>query len=113
MLHCGTTIKWKFMNKMLSKYLNVCKQGVVITRLALDSISTGTNPIISLSWISMLNMLVTLTKEGKVQVWRARVNSDPNKSHMRANFLEPAGSYCGLSSVALEVVQGESCSESP
>lgn len=72
---------------------------MVNTRLVLDSVSTGTSPIISVSWMSTLNMLVTLTKEGTVQVWRARVNSDPNKSHMRVNFLEPAGSYCGLSSV--------------
>lgn len=53
--------------------------------------STGTSPITSVSWLSMLNMLVTLTKEGVVQVWRPRVNPDPNKTNMRANFLEPAG----------------------
>lgn len=66
-------------------------EGFGTTIRALDSISTGTSPIVSVSWLSMLNMLVTLTKEGTVQVWRARVNQDPNKPHMRANFLEPAG----------------------
>jgi uncharacterized phage-associated protein len=80
-------------DKLYSNFLNAWKQGLVIIRLVLDSVSTGTNPIISLSWISMLNMLVTLTKDGTVQVWRARVNSDPNKSHMRSSFLEPAGTY--------------------
>lgn len=51
----------------------------------------------------MLNMLVTLTKEGTVQVWRVRVNQDPNKPHMRANFLEPAGTYYVFSSVTFDV----------
>jgi hypothetical protein len=76
----------------------------VTTVWALDSVSTGTSPIVSVSWLSMLNMLVTLTKEGTIHVWRARVNSDPNKPHMRANFLEPAGNLlCAISSVAFEV----------
>uniref|UniRef100_A0A7I4AE56 NPH3 domain-containing protein n=1 Tax=Physcomitrium patens TaxID=3218 RepID=A0A7I4AE56_PHYPA len=54
-------------------------------------ISTGTSPIISVSWLSMLNMVITLNKEGTVQAWRARVAPNPSKPHMRANFLESAG----------------------
>ncbi|XP_024381335.1 uncharacterized protein [Physcomitrium patens] len=54
-------------------------------------ISTGTSPIVSVCWLAMLNMVVTLNKEGSVQAWRTRVAPDPNKPHMRANFLESAG----------------------
>ena len=57
------------------------------------SVSTGASPITSISWLSMHNLLVSLTKEGTVSVWRTRGNLDPNKSLMRANFLESAGNF--------------------
>ncbi|KAG0579545.1 hypothetical protein KC19_4G105700 [Ceratodon purpureus] len=74
---CGTLLAWDVSVQSRPNLIGI--------------VSTGTSPIVSVSWLSMLNMLVTLTKEGTVHVWRARVNSDPNKPHMRANFLEPAG----------------------
>jgi hypothetical protein len=55
------------------------------------SVPTGTIPIVSMAWHSMLQLLITLTKEGTVQVWRPRVVSNPNRPHMRANFFEAAG----------------------
>lgn len=67
------------------------------------SVSTGASPITSISWLSMLNLLVSLTKEGTVSVWRTRGNLDPNKSLMRANFLESAGNFqiCVCSAMVL------------
>lgn len=78
-------------NNEMEVYVGICSIFFLTTTRVLHSISTGVSPIVSVSWLSMLNMLVTLTKEGTVQVWRVRVNQDPNKPHMRANFLEPAG----------------------
>lgn len=51
----------------------------------------GSNPIPTVSWHPMLKLLITLTKEGNVQVWRTRVISNPNRPPMRAHFFEPAG----------------------
>jgi len=51
-----------------------------------------------MAWHSMLQLLITLTKEGTVQVWRPRVVSNPNRPQMRANFFEAAGKYVGQES---------------
>lgn len=49
----------------------------------------------------MLNMVITLNKEGTVQAWRARVAPNPSKPHMRANFLESAGNFCPFIKVGM------------
>ncbi|OAE26773.1 hypothetical protein AXG93_1129s1220 [Marchantia polymorpha subsp. ruderalis] len=51
----------------------------------------GSNPVAAIAWHSMLQLLLTLSKEGSVQVWKPRVILNPNRPHLRANFFEPAG----------------------
>eukprot|EP00249_Psilotum_nudum_P034386 c53380_g1_i1 orf=3-1235(-) len=51
----------------------------------------GSNPVAKTAWHPMLKLLITLSKEGSVQVWRTRVILNPNRPPMRANFFEPAG----------------------
>lgn len=55
------------------------------------STQAGSQPITSLSWLPMLRLLVTLSKDGSVQVWKTRVVVNPNRPPMQANFFEPAG----------------------
>ncbi|KAM3363543.1 hypothetical protein P3S68_018397 [Capsicum galapagoense] len=50
----------------------------------------GSQPITSVSWLPMLRLLVTLSKDGNIQVWKTRVVLNPNKPPMQANFFEPA-----------------------
>ncbi|KAM7251138.1 hypothetical protein ACFE04_023021 [Oxalis oulophora] len=50
----------------------------------------GSQPIISISWLAMLRLLVTLSKDGTLQVWKTRVILNPNRPPMQANFFEPA-----------------------
>ncbi|XP_030455846.2 uncharacterized protein LOC115676948 [Syzygium oleosum] len=50
----------------------------------------GSQPIISIAWLSMPRLLVTLSKDGNLQVWKTRVNLNPNRPPMQANFFEPA-----------------------
>ncbi|CAN4079635.1 unnamed protein product [Withania somnifera] len=50
----------------------------------------GSQPIASVSWLPMLRLLVTLSKDGNIQVWKTRVVVNPNKPPMQANFFEPA-----------------------
>ncbi|XP_051117953.1 uncharacterized protein LOC127242437 isoform X3 [Andrographis paniculata] len=50
----------------------------------------GSQPITSVSWIPTLQLLVTLSKDGSMQVWRTRVNVNPNRPPTQANFFEPA-----------------------
>uniref|UniRef100_A0A1D1ZC59 Syntaxin-binding protein 5 n=1 Tax=Anthurium amnicola TaxID=1678845 RepID=A0A1D1ZC59_9ARAE len=50
----------------------------------------GSNPIISISWIPMLWLLVTVSKDGALQVWKTRIITNPNKQPMQANFFEHA-----------------------
>ncbi|CAN4082874.1 unnamed protein product [Withania somnifera] len=47
----------------------------------------GSQPIASVSWLPMLRLLVTLSKDGNIQVWKTRVVVNPNKPPMQANFL--------------------------
>ncbi|XP_024515952.1 uncharacterized protein LOC9649415 [Selaginella moellendorffii] len=51
----------------------------------------GSNPISALAWHSMLRLLVTLSKDDMVQVWRTRVILSSNKHPMRANIFQSAG----------------------
>lgn len=51
----------------------------------------GSQPITSVAWLPMLRLLVTLSKDGSIQVWKTRVNVNPNRPPMQANFFEAAG----------------------
>ncbi|KAL8473143.1 hypothetical protein ACS0TY_030106 [Phlomoides rotata] len=50
----------------------------------------GSQPIASISWLPKLRLLVTLSKDGNIQVWKTRVNVNPNKPPTQANFFEAA-----------------------
>ncbi|KAL7141351.1 hypothetical protein ABFS83_08G047500 [Erythranthe nasuta] len=50
----------------------------------------GSQPITSIAWLPILRLLVTLSKDGSVQVWKTRVVVNPNRPPMQANFFEPA-----------------------
>ncbi|KAM1702142.1 hypothetical protein ACFX13_027932 [Malus domestica] len=50
----------------------------------------GSQPIASVSWLPMLRLLVTVSKDGTLQVWKTRVIINPNRPPMQANFFEPA-----------------------
>ncbi|KAG9450862.1 hypothetical protein H6P81_010827 [Aristolochia fimbriata] len=49
----------------------------------------GSHAITHISWLPMLRVVVTLSKDGTLQVWKTRV-TNPNKHPMQANFFEPA-----------------------
>ncbi|GAV72477.1 hypothetical protein CFOL_v3_15965 [Cephalotus follicularis] len=50
----------------------------------------GSQPFISVAWLSVLRLLVTLSKDGTLQVWKTRTVLNPNSPPMQANFFEPA-----------------------
>nr|XP_043614455.1 uncharacterized protein LOC122586532 [Erigeron canadensis]XP_043614456.1 uncharacterized protein LOC122586532 [Erigeron canadensis] len=50
----------------------------------------GSQPIISVAWLPVLRILVTLSKDGTLQVWKTRVAVNSNRPPMQANFFEPA-----------------------
>lgn len=50
----------------------------------------GSQPITSVAWLPLLQLLVTLSKDGTLQVWKTRVILNPNKPPVQANFFEPA-----------------------
>lgn len=50
----------------------------------------GSQPITSVAWLPVLRLLVTLSKDGTLQVWKTRVMLNPNRPPMQANFFEPA-----------------------
>ncbi|CAH9060859.1 unnamed protein product [Cuscuta epithymum] len=50
----------------------------------------GSQAITSLSWLPLLRALITLSKDGSIQVWKTRVILNPNRPPMQANFFEPA-----------------------
>lgn len=50
----------------------------------------GSHPLTSIGWIPMLRVLVTLSKDGMLQVWKTRVTVNPNRQPMQASFFEPA-----------------------
>ncbi|XP_012079201.1 uncharacterized protein LOC105639681 isoform X2 [Jatropha curcas] len=51
----------------------------------------GSQPITSIAWLSNLRLLVTVSKDGTLQVWKTRVILNPNRPPMQANFFESAG----------------------
>lgn len=53
-------------------------------------IQVGSQPITSIAWLPMLRLLVTLCRDGSLQVWKTRVIVNPNRPPMQANFFEPA-----------------------
>ncbi|KAI4386694.1 hypothetical protein MLD38_004605 [Melastoma candidum] len=50
----------------------------------------GSQPITSVAWLPVLRLLVTVSKDGNLQVWKTRVTVNPNRPPMQANFFEPA-----------------------
>lgn len=50
----------------------------------------GSQPIISVAWLPILRILVTLSKDGTLQVWKTRTVANSNRPPMQANFFEPA-----------------------
>ncbi|KAL6551708.1 hypothetical protein OROGR_007862 [Orobanche gracilis] len=50
----------------------------------------GSQPITSVAWLPVLRLLVTLSKDGSIQVWQTRGNVNPNRPPMQVNFFEPA-----------------------
>ncbi|KAK6258492.1 hypothetical protein QQP08_003805 [Theobroma cacao] len=53
-------------------------------------VQVGSQPIASVAWLPMLRLLVTLAKDGTLQVWKTRLMVNPNKPPMQVNFFEPA-----------------------
>ncbi|KAL5068379.1 hypothetical protein RYX36_019266 [Vicia faba] len=54
-------------------------------------IQVCSQPITSVAWLTTLRMLVTLSKDGNMKVWKTRVIANPNRPPMPANFFETAG----------------------
>lgn len=50
----------------------------------------GSQPISSVAWLPALQLVATLSKDGALQVWKARVILSPNRAPMLAKFFEPA-----------------------
>ncbi|KAK7252842.1 hypothetical protein RIF29_37075 [Crotalaria pallida] len=49
----------------------------------------GSQPIASVAWLPILRLLVTLSRDGNLQVWKTRVIVNPNRPPVLANFFEP------------------------
>ncbi|XP_044485392.1 uncharacterized protein LOC123210926 [Mangifera indica] len=50
----------------------------------------GSQPIISVAWLPLLHLVVTLSKDGTLQVWKTSVMLNPNRPPMQTSFFEPA-----------------------
>ncbi|KAK7364047.1 hypothetical protein VNO80_12386 [Phaseolus coccineus] len=50
----------------------------------------GSQPITSVAWLTTLQLLVTLSRDGNLQVWKTRVIVNPNTPPTPASFFEPA-----------------------
>lgn len=50
----------------------------------------GSQPIKSVAFLPTLRLLVTLSKDGNLQVWETRVTVNPNRPSTQASFFEPA-----------------------
>lgn len=50
----------------------------------------GSQPIISVAWLPILCVLVTLSKDGSLQVWKTRSAANTNRTLVQANFFESA-----------------------
>ncbi|WCJ31093.1 Transducin/WD40 repeat-like superfamily protein [Euphorbia peplus] len=51
----------------------------------------GSQPITSIAWLPTLRLLVTVSKDGTLQVWKTRAMINPNRPSMQVNFFESAG----------------------
>ncbi|XP_040937731.1 uncharacterized protein [Gossypium hirsutum] len=54
------------------------------------STQVGSQPIASVAWLSMLRLLIILSKDGTLHVWKTRLEVNPNKPPTQVNFFEPA-----------------------
>ncbi|OEL35932.1 hypothetical protein BAE44_0003049 [Dichanthelium oligosanthes] len=54
------------------------------------STQAGSQPITSVSWLPTLRLLVTIAKDGALQVWKTRVLINPNRQPMETHFFEHA-----------------------
>ncbi|MED6221335.1 hypothetical protein PIB30_053492 [Stylosanthes scabra] len=50
----------------------------------------SSQPITSVAWLPLLRLLVTVTRDGNLQVWKTQVIVNPNRPPVQANFFEPA-----------------------
>ncbi|KAH1082248.1 hypothetical protein J1N35_022009 [Gossypium stocksii] len=50
----------------------------------------GSQPITSVAWLSMLRLLIILSKDGTLHVWKTRLEVNTNKTPTQVNFFEPA-----------------------
>ncbi|EPS67380.1 hypothetical protein M569_07395, partial [Genlisea aurea] len=50
----------------------------------------SSQPITSVSWHPLLRLVITLSKDGAVQVWKTRVVVNPDRAPTQANFFETA-----------------------
>lgn len=50
----------------------------------------GSHPITSISWLPMLRLLATVSKDGTLHVWKTRVTVNLNRPPVQANFFEHA-----------------------
>nr|CAB3494008.1 unnamed protein product [Digitaria exilis] len=50
----------------------------------------GSQPITSVSWLPTLRLLITIAKDGALQVWKTRVIINPNRQPMETHFFERA-----------------------
>ena len=57
------------------------------------STQAGSQPFTSVSWLPTLRLLVTITKDGALQVWKTRVIINPNRQPMETHFFERAGQF--------------------
>ncbi|KAH0463828.1 hypothetical protein IEQ34_006614 [Dendrobium chrysotoxum] len=50
----------------------------------------GSHPITSIAWLPSLRLLVTVSRDGVLQLWKTHVMINPNRQPMQANFFEHA-----------------------
>ncbi|XP_020588710.1 uncharacterized protein LOC110030375 [Phalaenopsis equestris] len=51
----------------------------------------GSHPITSIAWLPSLRLIVTVAKDGALQVWKTHVMINSNRQPIQANFFEQAG----------------------
>ncbi|KAF5463821.1 hypothetical protein F2P56_013950 [Juglans regia] len=82
------TLEWVFVGDRRGTLL---AWDVSIERPSMIGITqVGSQPITAVAWLPILRLLVTLSKDGTLQVWKTRVTLNPNRPPMQANFFEPA-----------------------
>lgn len=82
------TLEWIFVG---DRYGTLLAWDVSTERPSMIGIKqVGSQPIKSVTWLPMLRLLVTLSKDGNLQVWETRVTVNPSRPPTQANFFEPA-----------------------